>query len=86
MFSLHRAGFKARVKEGFDIIVGGEGWGSGSSREQAVWALLGAGVRLVIAPSYAFIHKRNLVNEALPHLVLTDEAFYELAQDGAVVR
>ncbi|MGC6416301.1 MAG: aconitase family protein [Bradymonadia bacterium] len=78
-------GFKARVEEGFDIIVGGEGWGSGSSREQAVWALLGAGVRLVIAPSYAFIHKRNLVNEALPHLVLTDETFYELAQDGAAL-
>ena len=78
-------GFKARVSEGFDIIVGSEGWGSGSSREQAVWALLGAGVKLVIAPSYAFIHKRNLVNEALPHLVLTDETFYELAQDGTSV-
>ena len=49
----------------------GEGWGSGSSREQAVWALQGVGIQAVIAKSYAFIHKRNLVNEALPYLVIT---------------
>ena len=53
-------GFKDRVGSGNEIIVAGEGWGSGSSREQAVWALIGAGVTLVIARSYAFIHKRNL--------------------------
>ena len=37
----------------------------------------------VIAKSYAFIHKRNLVNEALPYLVIRDEAFYDLATEGA---
>jgi aconitate hydratase/homoaconitate hydratase len=67
------------------VVVAGEAWGSGSSREQAVWALKGAGVEVVIAPSYAFIHKRNLVNEALPHLVLQDEGFYALAADGAEI-
>lgn len=72
---------KAR-EENHTIVVAGEGWGSGSSREQAVWALKGAGVQCVIARSYAFIHKRNLVNEALPYLVVRDEAFYELAQEG----
>jgi len=65
--------------------VAGEGWGSGSSREQAVWALQGAGIRAVIARSFAFIHKRNLVNEALPYLVVDDPAFYELATEDAVV-
>ncbi|MEE2789139.1 MAG: aconitase family protein [Myxococcota bacterium] len=75
-------GFQDRVKGGQDIIVAGEGWGSGSSREQAVWALKGAGVQLVIAPSFAFIHKRNLVNEAVPHLVLKDAAFYAAAKDN----
>ena len=43
-----------------------------------MWALQGAGVKAVIARSYAFIHKRNLVNEALPYLVITDEEFYTL--------
>ena len=61
----------------------GEGWGSGSSREMAVWALQGVGIQAVIAKSYAFIHKRNLVNEALPYLVVTDPAFYTLATEGA---
>ena len=62
-------------------MVAEEAWGSGSSREQAVWALKGAGVSVVIAKSYAFIHKRNLVNEALPFLVITDEEFYTLTGD-----
>lgn len=76
-------GFARRVREGQSIVVAGEGWGSGSSREQAVWALKGAGVQAVIARSFAFIHKRNLVNEAVPHLVLRDDAFYEAVEDGA---
>ena len=70
-------GFAARVREGQEVIIAGEAWGSGSSREHAVWALKGAGVKLVIAKSYAFIHKRNLVNEALPYLQVNDPAFYE---------
>jgi len=40
------------------------------------------GIQAIIARSYAFIHKRNLVNEALPYLVVNDPAFYELAQEG----
>ena len=76
-------GFRGRVEAGATIIVAGKGWGSGSSREQAVWALQGAGIQAVIARSYAFIHRRNLVNEALPHLVIDDDAFYDLASDGA---
>ncbi len=79
-------GFAERVQSGQSILVGGEGWGSGSSREHAVWALKGAGVRLVIAKSYAFIHKRNLVNEALPYLQLEDPEFYALAETGKVIK
>jgi aconitate hydratase/homoaconitate hydratase len=77
-FEFVRPGFAKRARAGQNIVVAGEAWGSGSSREQAVWALLGAGINVVIAKSYAFIHKRNLVNEALPYLVISDEAFYEL--------
>jgi 3-isopropylmalate dehydratase small subunit len=77
-----RPEFRARARAGATLIVAGDGWGCGSSREQAVWALQGAGIQAVIAPSYAFIHKRNLVNEALPYLVVKDEAFYRLADEG----
>jgi aconitate hydratase/homoaconitate hydratase len=77
-----RPDFSRRAQQGQNIIVAGEGWGTGSSREQAVWALLGAGIKAVVAKSYAFIHKRNLVNEALPYLVVRDESFYALAVEG----
>ncbi len=77
-----RPEFHRRAREGQSIVVAGEGWGSGSSREQAVWALIGAGIKAVVAKSYAFIHKRNLVNEALPYLVVRDEAFHSLAREG----
>ncbi|HKA89539.1 MAG TPA: aconitase family protein, partial [Haliangiales bacterium] len=84
-FAFVRPEFVARVAAGQDVVVAGEAWGSGSSREQAVWALQGAGVRAVIAKSFAFIHKRNLVNEALPFLVVPDAEFYELAREGEAV-
>ena len=45
-------------------------------------ALKGAGIRAVIAKSYAFIHKRNLVNEVVFFLVVADPAFYEAAGEG----
>jgi aconitate hydratase/homoaconitate hydratase len=78
-----RPDFVERVRKGENIIVAGEGWGSGSSREHAAWALKGAGVKAVIAKSYAFIHKRNLVNEAIPFLILRDDEFYRHVKDGA---
>lgn len=80
-FEFVRPGFPDKARGGASIVVAGEAWGSGSSREQAVWALLGAGVKAVIARSYAFIHKRNLVNEALPYLVVTDDEFYALCKE-----
>ena len=78
-----RPEFRERARAGANIIVAGEGWGSGSSREMAVWALQGVGIQVIIAKSYAFIHKRNLVNEALPFLTIHDPAFYALAGEGA---
>ncbi len=78
-----RPEFRERARQAPTIVVADEGWGSGSSREMAVWALQGVGIQAVIAKSYAFIHKRNLVNEALPYLVVTDPAFYTLAIEGS---
>jgi 3-isopropylmalate/(R)-2-methylmalate dehydratase small subunit len=48
-----------------DIIVGGRNWGCGSSREQAVTAVRQAGVKVIIAKSFARIYFRNAVNGGL---------------------
>lgn len=61
-------GFASLVKPG-DIVVAGANFGCGSSREQAPAALLQAGVRLVIAASFARIFRRNAINIGLPALV-----------------
>ena len=60
-----RPEFAEDVREG-DIIVGGKNFGSGSSREHAPRALLGAGIACVIAPSFARIFYRNSINIGLP--------------------
>ncbi|MGH7597568.1 MAG: aconitase family protein [bacterium] len=77
-----RPEFVKRVQAGENIIIAGEGWGCGSSREHAAWALKGAGVQAIIAKSFAYIHKRNLVNEAIPFLIVRDENFYATVKDG----
>lgn len=84
-FRYFRPEFQQRVAAGEDVIVAGEGWGTGSSREQAVWALKGAGIKAIIARSFAFIHKRNLVNEALPFLIVHDDDFFRTVSDGAPI-
>ncbi|MDD3716673.1 MAG: 3-isopropylmalate dehydratase small subunit [Candidatus Marinimicrobia bacterium] len=53
--------FCKKVREG-DVIIAGENFGCGSSREHAVWALRGAGIRAVIAGSFARIFYRNCIN------------------------
>jgi len=55
------AGFVKNVKPG-DIIVAGDDFGCGSSREHAVWAIRGANVQTVIAKSFARIFYRNAIN------------------------
>ncbi len=69
-----------------EIIVGGQNWGSGSSREHAAWAIAGYGIRVVISSSFADIHKNNLLNcFVLPVVVSTafqQELFKSIAADS----
>jgi 3-isopropylmalate/(R)-2-methylmalate dehydratase small subunit len=55
------------------IIVADRNWGSGSSRESAVYALYEFGIRCVIAPSFADIHLNNCYKNGLLPVVM-DEA------------
>src|SRR5262245_8873014 len=49
----------------FGMILAGEGWGEGSSREVAALALLYAGIGIVFAPTIAPIHRQNLINNGM---------------------
>ncbi|MFA9454002.1 MAG: 3-isopropylmalate dehydratase small subunit [Candidatus Aminicenantaceae bacterium] len=64
--------FAKRVKPG-DVVVAGENFGCGSSREQAASCLKFAGVQAVIAGSFARIFFRNAINLGLP-LIQSREA------------
>lgn len=63
--------FPSKVQPG-DIIVAGENFGCGSSREHAPIALKAAGVAAVIAPTFARIFYRNAFNMGLPIFELKD--------------
>jgi len=59
------AGFVGKVKPG-DIIVAGENFGCGSSREHAPISIKASGIDVVIAASFARIFYRNAINTGLP--------------------
>ena len=60
--------FKEKVKER-KIIVGGENFGCGSSREHAPLSIKASGIKAIIAKSFARIFYRNSINTGLPLLV-----------------
>lgn len=67
------ADFARDMKRG-DIVVGGENFGMGSSREQAVMALRELGIGYVIAKSFAGLFFRNCINLGLAPLMCVDAA------------
>lgn len=71
--------FVNKVQAG-DIIVAGEDFGCGSSREHAVWAIRGAGVKSVIAKSFARIFYRNAINNGF-YVIETPDGL-EKIKDG----
>ena len=72
-FELNRSGY-----EGAQVLVAGRNFGSGSSREHAVWALHDYGFRAVIAPKFADIFYNNCVQNGILPVVLPDELVEEL--------
>jgi aconitate hydratase len=72
-------GFPARAKAaGNGVIICGENYGQGSSREHAVIAPRYLGIRAKIAKSFARIHKANLVNFGILPLVFRNPSDYDL--------
>ncbi|MFZ4814167.1 MAG: 3-isopropylmalate dehydratase [Phototrophicaceae bacterium] len=65
--------FASNARPG-DVIVAGRNWGNGSSREQAVIALVELGIRAVIAHSFARIYYRNAINSGLLVIVAPQAA------------
>ena len=70
--------FPARAKEyGKGIIIGGQNYGQGSSREHAALVPLYLGIKAVLAKSFARIHCANLANAGIVPLSFEDEADYD---------
>ena len=66
-----------------DIIVAGENFGCGSSREHAALAIKGAGISCVIAKSFARIFLRNCINIGLP---IIEKDIFRFCQEGNLLR
>lgn len=72
-------GWAKQVQPG-DILVGGINFGCGSSREHAPIAILGAGIKVVVAANFARIFYRNAFNVGLPLLEIGPEAAAHIKQ------
>jgi aconitate hydratase len=86
IFSRVDAEFVPRIKKlGKGIILGGENYGQGSSREHAALGPRYLGVAAVVAKSLARIHRANLVNFGILPLLLADPADYGRIPQGAAI-
>jgi 3-isopropylmalate/(R)-2-methylmalate dehydratase small subunit len=71
--------FPGKVARG-DVIVGGQNFGCGSSREEAAAAMKEAGVSAVVAPSFGRLFTRNAINVGLP--IVTSPRIDEEIREG----
>jgi aconitate hydratase len=79
--------FVARAKAaGGGVIVAGETYGQGSSRESAASGPMALGVRAVLAKSFARIHRANLINWGIVPLEFEDAGAYETVEQGDRLR
>lgn len=79
--------FSERAKAaGRSIILGGSNYGQGSSREHAALVPLYLGVRVVIAKSFARIHRANLINAGILPLTLKTPEDYDLLNRGDTLK
>ena len=77
---------RARACPVAGMVVGGENYGQGSSREHAALAPRYLGVRVKLVKSFARIHKANLINFGIVPLVFEDPSDYDQMEQGMRVR
>lgn len=78
--------FRERAEEaGEGIVIGGENYGQGSSREHAALVPLYLGVRAVISKSFARIHQSNLINAGIIPLTFENSDDYERVKEGDTI-
>ncbi len=70
---------------GAQIVLTGEDFGCGSSREQAVWALAGLGIRCVIGVSFGEIFAANSLRNGVLTIVLPEERIEAMAAAGGLI-
>ncbi len=73
-FSIRALEFK---KEGGSLVLGGENYGQGSSREHAALAPMYLGIKVVLTKSFARIHRDNLINFGILPLTFVNNADYD---------
>ncbi|GIX06406.1 MAG: aconitate hydratase [Candidatus Poribacteria bacterium] len=71
---------------GHGIVVGGESYGQGSSREHAAICPMYLGVKAKIAKSFERIHRQNLINFGIAPLVFADPSEYDAIEEGDLLR
>lgn len=86
VFSALDSDFADRAKAaGSGIVVGGQNYGQGSSREHAALAPMYLGVKAVLAKSFARIHRANLVNFGILPLTFKEESDYVKISQGDIL-
>lgn len=75
--------FDSAEYKGAPILIAGDNFGCGSSREHAAWALGDLGIRVVIAPSYSDIFSGNAVKNGILPVVLPQAAIDRLMEVAA---
>lgn len=75
-----KADFPLNAQEGISVLVAGRNFGSGSSREAAVYALVDSGIRAVFAPSFGDIFASNAVNNGLLPAQIDEATYVALSQ------
>jgi aconitate hydratase len=87
LFERVDANFAKRAREqGGGYVVGGENYGQGSSREHAAMAPMYLGVKVILAKSYARIHRSNLINFGILPLTFEEGDEFQRIQQGDRLR
>jgi 3-isopropylmalate/(R)-2-methylmalate dehydratase small subunit len=82
-FEMLGDGFPGKLRN-FDILVAGRNFGCGSAREQASTAILGLGIKAVVAASFARTFYRNAINDGLT--IVECPALYAAVTEGEAPR